>query len=60
MAAAGVVGNVIEWYDFALYVYLATMFAGKFFPQEIPTSYRRTYGLCSFGRFSDPNSSLAI
>jgi MFS transporter, MHS family, proline/betaine transporter len=32
VAVAGVVGNVLEWYDFALYGYLATVFADQFFP----------------------------
>ncbi|HKK08950.1 MAG TPA: MFS transporter [Gemmatimonadota bacterium] len=30
--AAAVVGNVLEWYDFAVYAYLATIIAGEFFP----------------------------
>jgi len=29
---AAVVGNVLEWYDFAVYAYLATVLAKKFFP----------------------------
>jgi len=32
IAIAGIVGNVLEWYDFALYGYLATVFADQFFP----------------------------
>lgn len=32
IAVAGIVGNVLEWYDFALYGYLATVFADQFFP----------------------------
>src|SRR5581483_11546595 len=30
--AAAVVGNVLEWYDFAVYGYLATLIAKNFFP----------------------------
>jgi MHS family proline/betaine transporter-like MFS transporter len=30
--AAAVVGNVLEWYDFAVYGYLATIIARRFFP----------------------------
>jgi MHS family proline/betaine transporter-like MFS transporter len=30
--AAAVVGNVLEWYDFAVYGYLATIVARRFFP----------------------------
>lgn len=29
---AAVVGNVLEWYDFAVYAYLATVIAKRFFP----------------------------
>ena len=36
VTAAGIVGNVLEWYDFALYGYLATVFAGQFFPSSDP------------------------
>ncbi len=31
---AAVVGNVLEWYDFAIYAYMATVIARKFFPAE--------------------------
>jgi hypothetical protein len=31
---AGTVGNIIEWYDFALYGYFATVLATLFFPAE--------------------------
>ncbi len=30
--AAAVFGNVLEWYDFAVYAFLATLIARKFFP----------------------------
>ena len=29
---AAVIGNVLEWYDFAVYAFLATVLARKFFP----------------------------
>jgi MHS family proline/betaine transporter-like MFS transporter len=32
--AAGMIGNVLEWYDFAAYGFLAASFAGNFFPLE--------------------------
>jgi hypothetical protein len=31
---AGAIGNVLEWYDFAAYGFLAATFAGNFFPSE--------------------------
>ena len=36
MIAAGVVGNVLEWYDFALFGVLAPIIAAKFFPSADP------------------------
>lgn len=32
------VGNLIEWYDFGLYGFLATIIASKFFPSDNPTA----------------------
>jgi MHS family proline/betaine transporter-like MFS transporter len=31
---AAVAGNVLEWYDFAIYAYMATVIARKFFPAD--------------------------
>ncbi len=31
---AGAIGNFIEWYDFAVYGFFATIIAGQFFPSE--------------------------
>lgn len=31
---AGGIGNVLEWYDFAVYGYFATVISGRFFPEE--------------------------
>ena len=33
-AVAAVVGNVLEWYDFAVYAYVASIIAKKFFPGQ--------------------------
>src|SRR5215510_3002061 len=30
---AAVIGNVLEWYDFSVYAFVATIIAKKFFPQ---------------------------
>ncbi|WP_063774697.1 MFS transporter [Kitasatospora azatica] len=35
---AGAIGNVVEWYDFALYGFFATAIAASFFPKSHPTS----------------------
>ncbi|MCA4135631.1 MFS transporter [Arthrobacter sp. M4] len=36
--SAAAIGNFIEWYDFAVYGYLATVLAKNFFPGSDPTS----------------------
>ncbi|MEM7022205.1 MAG: MFS transporter [Pseudomonadota bacterium] len=35
---AGLVGNVMEWYDFAVYGYFATVIGNQFFPLDDPTA----------------------
>lgn len=35
---AASIGNMLEWYDFGVYAYLATMIAAKFFPGTDPTA----------------------
>ncbi|MEO1138959.1 MAG: MFS transporter [Pseudomonadota bacterium] len=43
---AGFIGNVVEWYDFALYGYLAGVLAPVFFPPENQTAgLIATYGI---------------
>src|SRR5438067_13077762 len=32
--AAGMIGNVLEWYDFAIYGYFAATIGRQFFPHE--------------------------
>jgi ABC-type uncharacterized transport system involved in gliding motility auxiliary subunit len=32
--AAGMIGNVLEWYDFAVYGYFATAIGREFFPNQ--------------------------
>lgn len=35
---AASIGNMLEWYDFGVYAYLATLIAAKFFPGTDPTA----------------------
>ncbi len=37
-AIGGVVGNVLEWYDFAVFGYFAPIIASQFFPEDDPTA----------------------
>ncbi len=47
---AGFIGNVVEWYDFALYGYLAGVIAPIFFPETSPTAgLIATYGIFAAG-----------
>jgi MHS family proline/betaine transporter-like MFS transporter len=47
---AGFIGNVVEWYDFALYGYLAGVIAPVFFPPDNPTAgLIATYGIFAAG-----------
>lgn len=52
---AGIIGNVIEWYDFALYGYLAPVLSVLFFPNtnEI-VSLLETYGVFAAGFIMRP------
>ena len=46
--AAGAIGNVLEWYDFAVYGYFATAIGRAFFPREDPVAQV----LAAFGIFA--------
>src|SRR5262249_869618 len=45
---AGTAGNVMEWYDFAVYGYFVSVIARHFFPAEDPTSSL----IAAFGPFA--------
>jgi MHS family proline/betaine transporter-like MFS transporter len=52
---AGVVGNVMEWYDFALFGYFAPIIGNHFFPSEAQlTSLLQTYGVFAAGFLMRP------
>lgn len=52
---AGFIGNVVEWYDFALYGYLAGVIAPVFFPAGNPTAgLIATYGIFAAGFIMRP------
>lgn len=46
--AAGIIGNVLEWYDFAVYGFFAPILGKLFFPSEDPV----TSLIASFGAFA--------
>lgn len=45
---SGAIGNLMEWYDFAVYGYLASIIGSQFFPSDSPT----TSILAAFGAFA--------
>jgi MHS family proline/betaine transporter-like MFS transporter len=52
---AGFIGNVVEWYDFAVYGYLAGVIAPIFFPAGNPTAgLIATYGIFAAGFLMRP------
>src|SRR6187401_117348 len=46
--AAGAIGNVLEWYDFAIYGYFAATIGRTFFPNQDPVAQL----LAAFGIFA--------
>lgn len=58
---AGFIGNVVEWYDFALYGYLAGVIAPVFFPAGNPTTALiATYGIFAAGFIMRPLGAAAF
>ena len=58
-ALAGAAGNVMEWYDFAVYAYMAPIISGLFFPSEDSfASLLATYGAFAAGYVSRPLGAL--
>jgi MHS family proline/betaine transporter-like MFS transporter len=52
---AGFIGNVVEWYDFAVYGYLAGIIAPVFFPASDPVAgLIATYGIFAAGFIMRP------
>jgi hypothetical protein len=44
VVTAGVIGNVLEWYDFAIYGFLAPILAAMFFPATDPRVSAAAFG----------------
>jgi MHS family proline/betaine transporter-like MFS transporter len=58
---AGFIGNVVEWYDFALYGYLAGVIAPVFFPASNPVAgLIATYGIFAAGFVMRPLGAAAF
>jgi len=56
---AGTIGNVLEWYDFAIYGFLAPIVGKLFFPSDDPfTSLLAAFGVLAVGYAARPVGSL--
>lgn len=60
-ALAGLVGNVLEWFDFAIYGFFVSVIAGQFFPASNPTA-QQLYAFAGFavGFVGRPVGSLVL
>lgn len=61
MVAAGAIGNVLEWYDFAVYGYFATSIGRVFFPKEDPIAQLLfAFGIFAIGYLMRPLGGMVI
>jgi MHS family proline/betaine transporter-like MFS transporter len=60
-ALAGLIGNVLEWFDFAVYGYFATDIGRQFFPQSSPTAQQLlAFAVFALGFATRPVGSLVL
>jgi len=58
---AGIAGNVMEWYDFAVYGYFATVIGGNFFPaKDASAPLIAAFGVFAAGFLMRPLGSLVF
>ena len=58
---AGAIGNVLEWYDFALFGYFAPVLSGLFFPASDPSlSLIATFSVFAVGFLARPLGALCF
>jgi MHS family proline/betaine transporter-like MFS transporter len=56
---AGITGNVMEWYDFTLYGYFASVIGRQFFPSQDPiSSLIAAFGVFAAGFLMRPVGSM--
>ena len=54
-----IAGNILEWFDFAVYVYIAPLMATQFFPSErYPSSLLLMYGVFTLAFFVRPLGAI--
>jgi len=61
LVMAGIAGNVMEWYDFAIYGYFAPIIGQQFFPSQDPTaSLLAAFGVFAAGFLMRPLGGLVF
>ena len=61
LIAAGMIGNVLEWYDFAIYGYFAISIGQNFFPQHDPVAgVLAAFGVFAVGFLLRPVGAIVI
>src|SRR5215468_11498432 len=59
--AAGMIGNVLEWYDFAIYGYFASAIGRQFFPHEDAVAQLLSaFGLFALGYLMRPLGGVLV
>ena len=60
-ALAGLIGNVLEWFDYAVYGYFTSSIGHQFFPKTDPAAQHfLTWGVFALGFFARPVGSLVL
>lgn len=60
-ALAGVIGNILEWYDFGVYGFFASEIGSQFFPDSSPGAQRlKTFAIFAIGFFGRPIGGLIL
>ncbi len=60
-ALAGLIGNVLEWFDFAVYGYFASNIGQQFFPKSDPAAQTLlAYATFALGFFARPIGSIVL
>lgn len=60
-ALAGLIGNVLEWFDFAVYGYFASDIGRQFFPQSSPSAqHLLSFAVFALGFGARPVGSLVL
>lgn len=59
--AAGIVGSILEWYDFSIYAFFAPLFSTLFFPKSTPfLQMLSTLGVFAIGFMARPLGALIL